>query len=209
MQMSLEERLVLCVLRHANRCAKSASAVSRLTELDRQVVESLLQRLMAVGFCESGSIEGEVRYWAVPLSEAPILSNAVEWLAAYCSRPVEVEEGDTEAITFETCGIVLLVAIVTGTREPGLIAALTSLPVDFVWIVMELSDELDLWWSTRFYQLESTIREQGHDADEVSNALHSVKEEFWMSTSLSESGMLHSYRQHMQYGGAEDALVSV
>jgi hypothetical protein len=166
MQMSLEERLVLYVLQHASQTAQTTSAVIRLTELDRPAVESLLQRLMAVGLCESGSIEGEVHYWAVPLSETPILDNHFEWLAAYCSRTVEVERGDIEA-TYETCGIVLLVAIVTGTRDPEAIALLTKVPIGFIRMIFQLCEQLDLWWSPRFFDLERTVREQGDDADEV------------------------------------------
>jgi hypothetical protein len=145
MEMSLEERLVLCVLRHANQIAQSVSAVSRLTGLDRPAAEFLLRRLMATGLCERGPIREEARYWAVPLSETPILNDPLEWLAAYCSRPIEVDEGDSDAVSYEMSGIVMLVAIVTGTREPAAIAELTKLPPDFVGIVMELCHRLDLY----------------------------------------------------------------
>jgi hypothetical protein len=103
------------------------------------------------------------------------------------------------------CGIVLLVAMVTGTREPAVIAELTGLPADFAGIVIELCHRLDLWWSERFFELERTIREQGDDAEEVADALQSVREQFWMSwVSPSIAAVLHSSRQHMQYGGAKD-----
>jgi DNA-binding MarR family transcriptional regulator len=210
MEMSTEERLVLCVLRHANQIAQSASDVSRLTGLDRPAVEFLLRRLIAMGLCERGSIQGRMRYSAVSLSVTPILSDPLEWLASYCSRPIEVEEGDSEAATYEMCGIVLLVAMVTGTREPAVIAELTGLPADFAGIVIELCHRLDLWWSERFFELERTIREQGDDAEEVADALQCVREQFWMSwVSPSVAAVLHSSRGHMQYGGAKDAWASV
>jgi hypothetical protein len=107
-------------------------------------------------------------------------------------------------------GIVLLVAIVTGTREPSVIAELTALPVDFVGTVMELCHRLDLWWSPRFYELQRTIREQSDNAEEVSDALHCVKEEFWTSWfSRTVEAVLHSSRQNLQYGGAKDTWVTL
>lgn len=209
MEMSLEERLVLCVLRHANQIAQSASDVTRLTGLDPAVVGLLLPRLITMGLCERGSIEGEPRYSAITLSKTPILNDPLPWLAAYCSRSIEVGE-DSEAVSYEMSAIVLLVAIVTGTREPEAIALLTKLPISFIGIIMQLCDQLDLWWSPPFFGLERTVREQGDDADAVSEALLSVMEEFWCSW-LSESieEMLHSSREHMQYGGARDSWASV
>jgi hypothetical protein len=205
MEMLMEERLVLCVLRHANQIAQSVSAVSRLTGLDRPAVEFLLRRLMAMGLCERGSIGEEARYWAVPLSEIPILDDPLERLAVYCSRPIEVDEGDSEAVSYEMSGIVILVAIVTGTREPAVIAELTKLPPDFVGIVIELCHRLDLYWSPWFYDLERTVREQGDDAEKVSAALIDVKEEFWWSwLSPRVEELLHSARANLRYGGARD-----
>ena len=45
MQKSMEERLVLSVLRYANLTSPSVGAISRLTDLDNATVESLLERL--------------------------------------------------------------------------------------------------------------------------------------------------------------------
>lgn len=210
MEMSLEERLVLCVLRYADQITLSASAVRCRTELNSRTVEVLLGRLIERGLCKSRSIEGEARYWAVPLSETAILSYPREWLAAYCSRPIEVEEGDYKAVSYEMCGIVILVAIVTGSRETAVIADLTKLPVNFVGLVMELCHQLHLWRSPGFFELERTIRGHRDDAEEVSGALQSVIDEFCMSwTSEAVEAVLHSSRQHMTYGGVRDAWVSV
>jgi hypothetical protein len=46
MEMLMEERPVLCVLRNANQIAPAASAISRLTELDSPTVEFLLGGLL-------------------------------------------------------------------------------------------------------------------------------------------------------------------
>jgi hypothetical protein len=151
MELSMEERLVLCVLRYSNQIAASASALSRLTELDVPEVKALLQQLMAMGLCKRCLIGGEVRYSAVSLSETPILSNPLDWLAAYCSRPLEVEEGHSEveeggaeALTYEMCGIVLLVAVLTGSRESLVIERCTDFPTNFVGIVIELRNQVAL-----------------------------------------------------------------
>jgi hypothetical protein len=209
MEMSLEERLVLCVLRHANRLAQSVSDITRLTGLHPAVVELLLPRLITMGLCSRGSIEGEPRYSAITLSKTPILNDPLPWLATYCSRYIVVDE-DPEIRSYDMSAIVLLVAVVTGRREPEAIALFTKLPVTFIGIIMHLCDQLDLWWSPPFFHLERTVREHGDDADAVSGALLSAVEEFWCSW-LSESieEMLHSSREHMQYGGARDCWASV
>jgi hypothetical protein len=151
MELSMEERLVLCVLRNANQIVASASAISHLTDLDVPEVKALLQQLMAMGLCKRCLMEGEVRYSAVSLSETPILSNPLDWLAAYCSRPLEVEEGHSEveeggaeALTYEMCGIVLLVAVLTGSRESLVIERCTDFPTNFVGIVIELRNQVAL-----------------------------------------------------------------
>ena len=181
MQVSMEERLILSVLRYSTLTAPSASTISRLTDLDGAKVESLLERLTREGLCRrrhTGVIKG---YRPVGLPERPLLSDPSAWLATVCPQLVDVEEGDSEAATFGTCGIVILVSVVTGSREPAPIADLTRLPIDFVRLTLELCRQLHLWWSPRFFELARTIREQGDDAKEVSDALQSVIEEFSLS----------------------------
>jgi hypothetical protein len=123
---------------------------------------------------------------------------------------VEVDEGDWEAATFCTCGVVILSAVVTGSREPALIANLTRLPIDFVRLTLELCGQLHLWWSPCFEELARTVREQGDDAKEVSDALQSVIEEFSMSfVSDTIDQMLHRSREHLQFGGGRDPWPTV
>jgi hypothetical protein len=204
-EMSTEEKLVLCVLRHANQIAPSVSAICRLSGLDRSAVEQILRQLMVMGLCEQGSTEEEERYWAVALSKTPILGDPLEWLAEFCSRPIAVDYGDSDAVCYEMSGIVLLVAVVMGAREPALIAALTKLPGSFIGIIIELCHRLDLWWSPWFYALESVIRKRSDDADAISAALSNVKEEFWwawLSPRIEEE--LGRARGSRRYGGATD-----
>jgi DNA-binding MarR family transcriptional regulator len=75
MQKSMEERLVLSVLRYANLTSPSVGAISRLTDLDNATVESLLERLTREGLCIRVSIDQNKRYRPVGLFERPLRSN--------------------------------------------------------------------------------------------------------------------------------------
>jgi hypothetical protein len=210
MQISMEERLVLSVLRYSNLTAPSASAIGRLIDLDGDAVQYFLGRLIERGLCRRVSTDHIERYRPVGPSEAPLRNDCSEWLATLCPQLMEVEDGDSEAVTFWTCGIVILAAIVTGSREPALVADLTRLPIDFVRLTLELCRQLHLWWSLRFFELARTVREQGDDAKEVSDALQSVIEEFSLSfMSETIADMLHRSREHVQYGGGRDPWPTV
>jgi hypothetical protein len=210
MELSMEERLVLCVLRNANQIVASASAISHLTDLDVPEVKVLLQQLMAMGLCSRCFIQGVARYCAVPLSETPILSNPLDWLADYCSRPLKVEEGDSEAVTYDMCGIVLLVAVLTGSRESSVIERFTGLPRNFVGMVIALCDRVALWWSQDLFDLQRTIQDDCDDFEEIDRAVECVKEHFWMSwVTPTLMAVLHSSREYMQCGGTRDAWIDV
>ena len=61
-----------------------------------------------------------------------------------------------------------------------------------------------------FEELARTVREQGDDAKEVSDALQSVIEEFSMSfVSDTIDQMLHRSREHLQFGGGRDPWPTV
>ena len=92
----------------------SVRALTRLTGLTSEEVDEAFQRLGLQGSIEFVQPQGRTCYRPIDLSDVPLVIDFDEWLDVYCSRPPEVEEGDTEAMTFGSCGFVILTGVLTG-----------------------------------------------------------------------------------------------
>jgi hypothetical protein len=138
------------------------------------------------------------------------LTDCKAWLDiySYSWRPELVEEGDTEATTYVSCGIVILAAVSTGSRDVQFLTGLTSFPDRFVLQVLRLMDRLELWSSVLAFDLERTIRQDATDFAGIDASLLSLTEEFynaWWSPDLGAA--LHTFRAGRQYGGLQDRWI--
>jgi hypothetical protein len=107
-------------------------------------------------------------------------------------------------MTFDCCGLVILTAVVSGTRDAQVLARLSTFPEGFVGWVLEMMDDLDVWWSDRLFDLERTILQNSSDFKDVDDSLHGVKEEFWNAATCASPAMLRSLHGGRQYGGQVD-----
>jgi hypothetical protein len=130
-QLSTVNRFVLFVVRTSHHDL-SAMAVSRLTNLPSIAVTKALKELESQRLIEPIEHHGETCYLPIGLVQSPLMTDYEPWLDAYCSRPAPVEEGDTEAMTFTSCGIVILSAILTGSRNAQFLTRLTTFTEGFV-----------------------------------------------------------------------------
>jgi hypothetical protein len=203
-QLSTEDRFVLFVVRTSHHDL-SAMAVSRLTSLPSVVVTKAIKELESRRLIEPIEHHGDICYLPIGLSQSPLMNDYGAWLDAYCSRPAPIDEGDTEAMTFMSCGIVILSAILTGSRDAQFLTRLTTFPEAFVRLVVGMMDRLDLWWSERLFDLETTIQQPSLDFTEVDVSLHSVTEEFWNAwRSPGLGAAIDTLRAGRQYGGLRD-----
>jgi hypothetical protein len=206
-QLTPEDRFVLFVVRTSHHDL-SAMAVSRLTNLPSIAVTKALKELESQRLIEPIEHHGETCYIPIGLSQSPLMTDYEPWLDAYCSRPASVEEGDTEAMTFTSCGIVILSTILTGNRDAQFLTRLTIFPEGFVMLTLGMMDRLDLWWSERLFDLENTIQQPSLDFAEVDASLHSVTEEFWNAwRSPGLGAALDTLRAGQQYGGLRDRWI--
>jgi hypothetical protein len=203
-ELSTVDRFVLFVVRTSHHDL-SAKAVSRLTSLPSVVVTKAIKELESHSLIEPIEHHGEMCYLPIGLSQSPLMIDYEAWLDIYCSRPAPVEEGDTEAMTFTSCGIVILSAVLTGSRDAQFLTRLTTLPEGFVMLTLGMMDRLDLWWSDGLLELEATIQQESSDFAEVDASLHSMTEEFWTAwRSPGLGAALETFREGRQYGGQQD-----
>jgi hypothetical protein len=206
-QLSTVDRFVLFVVRTSHHDL-SAMAVSRLTGLPSGVVTKAIEELESQRLIEPIEHHGEICYLPIGLSQSPLMTDYEPWLDAYCSRPAPVEEGDTEAMTLTSCGIVILSAVLTGSRDAQFLTRLTTFPEGFVMLTLGMMDRLDLWWSERLFDLETTIQQPSLDFAEVDASLHSMTEEFWNAwRSPGLGAALDTLRADQQYGGLRDPWI--
>jgi hypothetical protein len=206
-QLSTVDRFVLFVVR-TSRHDLSVGAVRRLTGLPSVVVTKAIKQLESQDLIEAVEQRGEICYHPVGLTESPLMVDYEGWLDAYCSHPAPVEEGDTEAMTFTSCGIVILSTVLTGSRDAQFLTRLTTFPEGFVRLVVGMMDRLDLWWSERLFDLETTIQQPSLDFTEVDASLHSMTEEFWSAwRSPGLGAALDTLRAGQQYGGLRDRWI--
>jgi hypothetical protein len=168
-------------------------------------VTKAIKQLESQDLVEAVEQHGETCYLPIGLAQSPLIAGYEGWLDHYCSRPAPCGEGDTEAMTFECCGIVILSAVLSGSRDPQFLTRLTSFPEGFVMLVLGMMDRLDLWWSDRTFDLERTIQQHSSDFTEVDDSLHSVTEEFWGAwRSPTLGAALNTIRAGQQYCGVQD-----
>lgn len=206
-QLTTVERFVLFVVRTSHHDL-SARAVSRLTGLPSVVVTKAIQELELQRLIDRIEHHGEVCYLPIGLSQSPLMTDYEPWLDVYCSRPASVEEGDTEAMTFISCGIVILSTLMTGSRNAQFLARLTTLPVAFVRLVLGMMGRFDLWWSACLFDVMAAIQQPSLDFTEVDASLHSMTEEFWNAwRSPALGAALETLRAGQQYGGLRDGWI--
>lgn len=65
------------------------------------------------------------------------------------------------------------------TEDPRVLAALTALPLDFVWLVCEKASQTGFWHSERMGDLASVLSEKTLDLIAVRGFLWSAMESYW------------------------------
>jgi hypothetical protein len=56
-------------------------------------------------------------------------------------------QGDTQANTFVSCGVVLLAAVLTGSHDAKLLEDLLHLPAGSIALALRLADVFGFWWT--------------------------------------------------------------
>jgi hypothetical protein len=125
------------------------------------------------------------------------------WLQDFCTFYPQWAEDDTVLTTFDSCGVVIIAALLSGSREAGTVAFIASLPEAFVLHVLELFERLDLWWSKPIFRLAEALRQHSMDYAAVDLALLRVKQEFCHACRTSNE-VLEALRAGQHYRSSLD-----
>jgi hypothetical protein len=206
-ELTTLERFALFALQRSNRPMTSEALMSVTMEW-RQPLEEALETLTRANLIRF-SAEGPIAYYsAVPLSKEPILPAVSEWLHRFHKTSPQWVSGDREANNFASCASVLLAAVLTGSRDPDLIANLLNLPERFVTLVLWLAKTHEFWWSERVFDLEAALRKNADDFADIEDAIHSVLEEFVGDCcSMEEWDHLEKLRDGMLFGGLNELIL--
>ena len=105
------------------------------------------------------------------------------------------------------CGIVVLSAVLAGSRDAQVVARLTTFTQGFVTLIIGIMDRLNVWFSDRIFDLEETILQRSSDFTEVDDSLQWVQEEFWNAwPSPALGAALGALREGREYRGQPNPL---
>jgi hypothetical protein len=124
------------------------------------------------------------------------------WLRAFCVHYPPETEGDSLVTTFQSAGVVLLMAAALQTDSAILISELTGLPQGFVRVIVRWLDRNGFRCSEQFDDLEETIKRDLHDWKEIRASLEWALDTFWMISDDHTTGGLEAERQCRLVGGS-------
>ena len=203
-KLSTKERLVLLALQ-AHAPGLNEHQLEMITHLPTETLQDCLSKLEALGRTHSVAGRLETCYVASPLSEVPLFPNWERWLALFCEAQPQYAEGDTLATMYCQCGVVLLTAIVAGTRDIDLISEVTTLPPAFVMLVLDMADTWNIWDLDSIFHLQERLSSGDVKLDQIESTLHWVKEDLWeYAWTPAIEATLHQYRAGHQIGGKVD-----
>jgi hypothetical protein len=206
-EISREEPLVLLAL---DKCdaVMTETCLGLVTGLPAEEIQKSVTSLAKLGRARRLLLEDETYYVLIPLSSQPVFRDWKEWLGTFCALSPQFVEGDTLGTMYASCGVVLLAALVGGTRDAESIACATMLPVRFAMLVLGMAERQGVLSLGSAFDLQQTIRERSHDFDEVEKRLHDLKEDLWEFCWRPEiEADLCTLREGRQFGGAVDRWV--
>ncbi len=143
-----------------------------------------------------------------PVTAEPLFGNWQTWLADFCAQYPPAAEGDTLGTTFESFGMVVLGAILSGTGNEEEIAHVTFLPVGFVNFVLAIVQEHNLWNTFLFDDLQRALLWHRNDVKEVKLSLEALEEKLWDGCATPETvAKLIELRADRQFGGGRDTWI--
>jgi hypothetical protein len=146
--------------------------------------------------------ETQLHMYALPdHSDEPYASD-YQWMCRFYSARPGICEGDDLGTTAGCVAAVLLAAMLTDIRLPGMLAEMTSLPVKFVEAVLDQTDAHDLWNAGSLIHLNETLLNHREDFAAVESALNWVVEEYWdVFYSSQKVAALMTLRERRLFGG--------
>jgi hypothetical protein len=206
-EMSREERLVLLAL-DKRETGMTETSLGVVTGLHSEEIQKSIASLANLGRARQVLDGAETYYISNSLGSQPLSRYWTEWLKIFCAAFPQFVAGDTLGTMYASCGVVLLAAVVGGTRDAESIARATMLPVNFAMLVLGMAERQGVLSLDSAFDLQQTIRERSHDVAETERRLHCLKEDLWaLCWTPGIEAALHTFREGRQFGGAVDRWI--
>jgi hypothetical protein len=205
--LSTEERFVLFAIQQSSD-GLDESDLWFLANLKVAPTKKALAALQNLKLVERRSDEGVARYYTATLSSVPLFPGWRSWFADFCTEEPPQCEGDTLGTTFGTVQAVILLALLSGSRDAKLITRFTLLPRLFVDYVLEMIRLVEKWCSVGLHDLERVLNDTRDNHDEIRDCLHSIMERLWSIWWSAERDVeINRLRAGHQIGGHVDNWV--
>jgi hypothetical protein len=208
-ELTTLERFTLYALQRSNRPMTSEALMSITMEW-REPLEAAPDTLIKANLVRSSAEGSTAHYSAVPLSREPILPAVSDWLHRFYDKfhPWLLVPGDPEENNSASCALVLLAAVLTGSRDPDFLAHILGLPERFVALLLWIAKNSEFWWSEQVFDLEAALCKNADDFADIQDALCSVMEAFDLDYySTEEWDHLQRLRDGMIFGGLNELIL--
>jgi hypothetical protein len=206
-ELTTVARFALFALQRTNQPMRFGTLASMIDEWG-EPLQKALDTLIKENLVKSGAAGPHAYYSAVQPAKEPLLPAIPEWLYCFHDQFPPSVPGDTQANTFVSCGVILLAAVLTGSRDLQLLEDLLRLPTGFIALVLRLADAYQFWWSERIFHLEAVMRKNADDFADISDALHGVNEDFVMHCCDGAGWiLLHTLRDRTLFGGLTECIL--
>lgn len=118
-------------------------------------------------------------YFPVALSPVPLFLGWESWLAKFCTKRYQDRGDESLLATYVTISGVILVALLSGSREVKLIVGYTRLPRLFVELVMKMLVTAEKWYSVHLFELQRLLVEERDDHDHIGKCIDELMDWVW------------------------------
>jgi hypothetical protein len=208
-ELTTLERFTLFALSRSNRPMTCETLMSMTMEW-REPLEAALDTLTKANLVRSSTEGSRAHYSAVPLSKEPLLPAVSDWLHRFYDKlhPWLLVPGDPEENNSASCALVLLAAVLTGSRDPDFLAHILGLPERFVTLLLWIAKNSEFWWCEQVFDLEAALYKNPEDFADIKDALCCVMEAFDLDYySTEEWDHLQKLRGGMIFGGLNELIL--
>jgi hypothetical protein len=177
--MSSEDRVVLLSLRNYER-GLTQTEISLVTglkpdEVDKSIAE--LERLRVAGHVYD---DDNTFFVSIPLRDRPLVPFWEEWLKTFLSAFPQPPQGNPLDPHSSCGGVVLLSAIVSGSRDAKTIAVEAKYPLDFVKFVIRIAERQKVFSLDSAFELQQALKDSSQDLIEVRQCLDRLEDDLWL-----------------------------
>jgi hypothetical protein len=202
--LTTNDRLVFLAVQKTALGATSV-ALGLITRLEWDELQSSIAALQSQGLIAKATGAGSSYYATSSLPTEPLHARWENLLRKFWKLYPPNIEGDTLGTTYASCGVVLLTAMISGSSDERRIAQVTTFPLKFVRLVLQMAERANLWMCESAYELRRILQIQPVNFPGLEASLLDATEDFWeLAWTPDVHSMLPKYRSGHQVAGKVD-----